>query len=184
MRKTNKYKYLLEDIEKSLEDPIYGVCQNYSLDKCEDYYNKHVMEWGAGICIWNPAAAYEVEIIEMNDVCDIASAGRQAANLVASLKDAPFFKEVWYSVKQNEIVVHWFRLKTFDEWLEKGIKDALKDTYEDKYSNAKILLANQEKEWFEWRNIEEDIKEVKRILYDRAEDPKEEKTVTVLQLKI
>lgn len=186
MKKPSKYKNLLEDIEKSLEDPVYGVAQNFSLDKSEEFYNQWVRAWNK----WftkkhqNPAIAHEKELIPYNDLNDLTQAAKEANILMDNLCRNPFYANVDYKIQSKCIEVHRNRLRLFEEWLDKGLRAALNDSYINKYNNVKLLLSHQEQEWFEWRNIEEDIKEVKRILYDRAEDPKEEKTVTVLQLKI
>lgn len=214
---TQQEKNILEDVKKSIEDPVYWVSLNYSLEKCEEYYDKRVKQWDN----WdsnpysNQWAKREEEVIPFNDLLDLPDAVKQAKTLMNNLKEKDWVKKVNYEVKPNSIVVTWYRLKTFDEWLENGLEDALEKANRDIYADARLYLHNKcGIDWyiwdeeiaafasglinldtlkflhtryptkrFEWRDMKEDIKELKRILYDKAEVPEKEIKVAVLTFK-
>lgn len=212
---TQKEKNILEDVKKSIEDPVYGVSLNYSLEKCEEYYDKRVRQWNNGDInpYSNVVVKKEEEVIPFNDLLELPEAVKQAKTLIDNLENMDWVKKPSYEVLPKAIVVKWFRLKTFDEWLEDGLKDALEKASMNVYADARLYLHNKcGIEWyiwdeeiaafssglinfdtlkflhtkhptqkFEWRNMDEDIKELKRILYDKFE--KVEKDVTVLTLK-
>lgn len=55
----------------------------------------------------------------------------------------PHVDEEWYMVGDNEVVVMWSRLKTFDEWLNQWLKDALCNAIRDPYEKARDLLCEK-----------------------------------------
>lgn len=213
---TQEEKNILEDVKKSLEDPVYGVALNYSLEKCEEYYDKRVKQWNN----WNidpytnPGVKKEEEVIKFNDLADLPRAIEEAKNLLSNLDNMDWVKKARYDVLPHSIRVTRVRLKTFDEWLEEGLKDALERAYTNICADARIYLHNkcglgwyvwdreieafatglidydalkflhnsQPVKEFEWRDVKNDVQELKRILYDRAEKPT--KDVTVLTLKM
>lgn len=142
---TQKEKNILEDVKKSIEDPVYGVSLNYSLEKCEEYYDKRVRQWNNGDI--NPhsnvVVKKEEEVIPYNDLLDLPEAVVQARNLINNLKELERVKKVDYEVQHKAIVVSWRRLKTFEERLEDGLKDALEKASMNVYADARLYLHNK-----------------------------------------
>lgn len=121
MRKTN----LLEDVQKSMTDPVYDICKNFSLEKSKTYYAQWADQWAAGNYLQNPAVKKEEVSFPFTDLHEAANQCCQANNMYLNLKQQDFNRWVdWYVYWQN-IVVSWYRLKTFNEWLHNGLKDAL-----------------------------------------------------------
>lgn len=216
---TQEEKNILEDVKKSIGDPVYGVSLNYNLDTCEEFYNKRVKQWNNGDTkpSSNPWVTREEERIPYSDLLDLPDAVKQAKTLIENLKEKDWIKNIEYEVLPKAIVVHWNRLKTFDEWLEEGLGDALRKAYTNVFNDARLYLHNKcwvdgyiwDEEiaalnsWlinldtfkflhsrhpsksFEWRNTEEDIKALKKLLYEKFNkgEVKWEKTI-VLTLKI
>ena len=60
-----------------------------------------------------------------------------------NLKEQDFNKWVdWYIYWQNVVVV-WYRLKTFDEWLRKGLVEALTSAYQTPEEWVRLLLEKE-----------------------------------------
>ncbi len=209
MRK--KENSLLEDVQKCMVDPIYDICKNFSLEKSKEWYDKRVKQWDEGNYRNNPVAKEESVSFDFGSLSEMGLVSIQAHNLYTNLKKESFNKGVnWYIYGQN-VVVNWYRLKTFDEWLHDGLKDALSQHYERpedgirKMLNEKIGGYSQNVdihmfvEWkideetlarlatyepcqsIEGRDLEKDIEEATKILL-WMEDKKGD--VTVLTLKV
>jgi len=202
---------MLEDVQKCMVDPIYDICKNFSLQKSREGYEKRVKQWESGWYKNNPAAAEETVSFPFTSLSEMGLVSIQAHNLYTNLKTKDFNKWVdWYVYWQN-VVVSWHRLKTFDEWLHDGIKDALTIHYKSPEDWVRRLL-NREWGWYyqndaihlfaEWkideeslkrlghyepaqaindRDIEKDIKEATKALKDMEDC---NKNVTVLTLKM
>lgn len=207
MKKTN----LLEDVQKCMVDPIYDIIQNFSLEKSREGYEKRVKQWESGWYTNNPAAKEESVSFDFGSLSEMGLISIQAHNLYTNLKKESFNKGVdWYIYWQN-IVVSWYRLKTFDEWLHDGLKDALTIHYKSPEDGIRRML-NRELGWYyqndaihlfaEWkideeilerlghyeppqaiegRDLENDIEEAIKALKDIEES---NKNVTVLKLKM
>lgn len=207
MKKTN----LLEDVQKCMVDPIYDICKNFSLEKSKEWYDKRVKQWDEGNYQYNPVAKEESVSFDFGSLSEMGLISIQAHNLYTNLKKESFNKGVgWYIYWQN-IVVSWYRLKTFDEWLHDGLKDALTIHYKSPEDGIRKML-NRELGWYyqndaihlfaEWkideeilerlghheppqaiegRDLENDIEEAIKALKDIEEN---NKNVTVLKLKM
>ena len=191
---------MLEDVQKCMVDPIYDICKNFSLQKSREGYEKRVKQWESGWYANNPAAAEETVTFPFASLSEMGLVSIQAHNLYVNLKKESFNKWVdWYVYGQN-IVVSWHRLKTFDEWLHDGIKDALTIHYKSPEDGIRRML-NREWGWYyqndaihlfaEWkideeslkrlghyeaaqaiegRDIEKDIEDATKALYDLEEN--------------
>ena len=191
---------MLEDVQKCMVDPIYDICKNFSLQKSREGYEKRVKQWESGWYTNNPAAKEESVNFDFASLSELGLFSIQAHNLYVNLKKESFNKWVdWYIYGQN-IVVSWYRLKTFDEWLHDGIKDALTIHYKSPEDGVRRML-NREWGWYyqndaihlfaEWkideeslkrlghyepaqaiegRDIEKDIEDATRALYDLEEN--------------
>lgn len=196
----NPENNILEDVQKCMVDPIYDICKNFSLQKSREGYEKRVKQWESGWYTNNPAAAEETVTFPFTSLSEMGLLSIQAHNLYVNLKKESFNKWVdWYVYGQN-IVVSWYRLKTFDEWLHDGLKDALTIHYKSPEDGVRRML-NREWGWYyqndaihlfaEWkideeslkrlghyepaqaiegRDIEKDIEDATRALYDLEEN--------------
>lgn len=120
-----EYYNLKEDINKCLTDPVFDILQNFSLEESEEWYEKRKKQWDSWNYKQNPAVKKEEVSFDFSSLSELWLMTTQAHNLYVNLKKEEFNKWVdWYIYGQN-IVVIWYRLKTFDEWLHDGLKDAL-----------------------------------------------------------
>lgn len=202
---------LLEDVKKCMTDPIYDIIQNFSLEKSREGYKKRVKQWESGWYSNNPAAKEETVSFPFTSLSEMGLVSIQAHNLYVNLKKESFNKWVdWYVYGQN-IVVSWYRLKTFDEWLHDGIKDAIIQASDNPEDGVRLLLEKKLGGWVyhnttihlfaEWVIDEEtlkrlwtyekyqsikgrDIEEDIEQAKKALEDMKENNNVTVLTLKM
>lgn len=177
MRKTNE---TLELCQKIMVDPIVDILENFSLEKSREYYEKWSKQWNMGDRFQNPADMHEEVSFPFDSLSALWLMSIEAHNLYTNVKSKEFFKWAdWYMYWQN-IVVSWHRLKTFDEWLHDGLKDAITQHYKEPeksiqkvlreklgswwYSNTDMHL------WLEWKIDDETLirlgqyEESKRIL--------------------
>lgn len=206
----NPKSNLLEDIQKCMTDPVYDICKNFSLEKSKEWYEKRVKQWESGSFRQNPAVKKEEISFDFTDLFELEWNAWQARNLYNNLKKETFNKWVdWYIYWQN-IVVSWYRLKTFDEWLHDWLKDALFMAYQTPEDGARKIIERELWDWMysngavhlfiEWIITEDILKrlgqyekyqEIKwRDIEEDIEQAKkaledmEENNVTVLKLKI
>lgn len=138
---------LLEDVQKCMVDPVSNILQNFSLEKSEEYYNNWVFKWGCGDFRWNPAVKLEEERIEYDGLVDLPTKSAEAHNLCINLKSKEYNKGVEWHVDDQFILVVWYRLKTFDEWLHDGLAVALTQAYNCPEEGAKMII---ERELWKW----------------------------------
>ena len=207
MRKTN----LLEDVQKSMTDPIYDIIQNFSLDKSKTYYTKWADQWAMGDYLQNPADKLEAVSFTFVNLDDLSLKSIEAQNTYINMKRQDYIKGCEWEIYWQNIVVSWHRLKTFDEWLHDGLKDALTIHYKCPEDGVRKILVKkfgwyasnvdihlftewkideeilerlshyEESQSIEGRDIEKDIEEAKKALEDMEEC---NKNVTVLKLKM
>lgn len=138
---------LLEDVQKCLTDPVYGVAHNFSLAKSREYYAKWEKAWNNWNYKQNPAVKLEEVSFDFGSLSELWLMATQAHNMYVNLKREDFNKWVdWYIYWQN-IVVSWYRLKTFDEWLHDWLKDALYNASQTPEDWARILLERELGKW-------------------------------------
>lgn len=159
---------LLEDVKKCMTDPVSDILLNFSLEKSRKGYEDRKKQWESGSFRNNPAVKKEEVSFAFADLYEAANQCCQAHNMYNNLKEQDFNKWVdWYMCGQN-IVVSWYRLKSFDEWLHDWLKDALimaidcpedwarmvieKELGEGKYTNAAIHM------YVEWKIDNETLK--------------------------
>lgn len=121
MRKKDK---LVEDVRECLVNPVFDVSQNFSLEKSKQYYTIYSKQWEEG-SYKNPANKREEVVFDYSDLEEMSRQSIQAHNLITNLEKESFIKNPHYFVRWETIVVAWDRLKTFDEWLNDGLEDAL-----------------------------------------------------------
>lgn len=141
--KKNSHKNLVEDVKKTLTDPIYNVTHNFSVEKSREYYDGWAKEFCDGLVKGNPAIEEEFEVFEYNTLEELQDVIVEAKWLLKALYEMPHVDEEWYMVGDNEVVVMWSRLKTFDEWLNQWLKDALCNAIRDPYEKARDLLCEK-----------------------------------------
>jgi len=179
---------LLEDVKKCMTDPISDVLLNFSLEKSRKGYEDRKKQWESGSFRQNPAVKKEEVSFAFADLYEGANQFCQANNMYNNLKKEDFNKWVdWYMRGQN-IVVSWYRLKSFDEWLHDWLKDALimaiecpedwarmvieKGLGEGKYTNTAIHM------YIEWKINNETLKRLWQYeKYQRMEDRDIEKDI-------
>lgn len=206
----NPKSNLLEDVQKCMTDPIYDICKNFSLQKSREGYEKRVKQWESGNYKQNPAVKKEEVSFEFANLDDLSLKSIEAQNTFINLKREDFNKWVdWYIYGQN-VVVEWYRLKTFDEWLHDWLKDALFMACQTPEDGARKIIERELWNWMysngavhlfiEWIITEDVLKrlgqyekyqEIKwRDIEEDIEQAKkalkdmEENNVTVLKLKI
>lgn len=205
---------LLEKVQKCMTDPVYDLSQNFSLEKSREYYNKWVEEWNEWHYEWNPAAKVESETFSFEDLKWMACASSQAMIFYDNIKNVEFVKEAEWFITNDGVVVDWYRLKTFSEWLTEWITDALMQAYRTPENAVRKILEKELGKGFyenteihlfvEWKIDEEtlkrlwtyekyqpiegrDVKEdIKEVLKNMWVDIEEttEKEVEVLTLKM
>lgn len=179
---------LLEDVKKCMTDPISDILLNFSLEKSRKGYEDRKKQWESGSFRNNPAVEKEEVSFEFISLLELEANANQARNLYNNLKKEDFNKWVdWYMRGQN-IVVSWYRLKTFDEWLHDWLKDALvmaidcpedwarmvieKELGEGKYTNTAIHM------YIEWKIDNETLKRLWQYeKYQHMEDRDVEKDI-------
>lgn len=134
---------LLEDVKKCMTDPVSDLLLNFSLEKSKEWYEKREKQWDSWSYRQNPAAKKEEVSFDFTDLFELEWNAWQARNLYNNLKKEDFNKWVdWYIYWQN-IVVSWYRLKTFDEWLHDWIKEALTMAYNSPEDWARMIIERQ-----------------------------------------
>ena len=138
---------LLEDVKKCMTDPISDLLLNFSLEKSKEWYEKREKQWDSWSFRQNPAVKKEEVSFDFTDLFELEWNAWQARNLYNNLKKEDFNKWVdWYIYWQN-IVVSWYRLKTFDEWLHDWIKEALILAYQFPEDGTRKVLERELGEW-------------------------------------
>ena len=121
---------LLNSVQECLVNPIHSIKENFSKSKSLEFYEKWAKQWESWNYKQNPAVKKEEVSFDFGSLFELEWNAWQARNLYNNLKKEEFNKWVdWYIYGQN-IVVIWYRLKTFDEWLHDGLKDAIIMTYD------------------------------------------------------
>ena len=179
---------LLEDVKKCMTDPVSDILLNFSLEKSRKGYEDRKKQWENGSFRNNPAVKKEEVSFDFGSLSELWLVSVQAYNLYTNLKKEDFNKWVdWYMRGQN-IVVSWYRLKTFDEWLHDWLKDALimaigcpedwarmvieKWLGEGKYTNTAIHM------YIEWKINNETLKRLWQYeKYQHMEDRDVEKDI-------
>lgn len=134
---------LLEDVKKCMTDPISDLLLNFSLEKSREWYEKRKKQWDSWGYRQNPAVKKEEISFDFGDLFELEWNAWQARNLYNNLKKEDFNKWVdWYIYWQN-IVVSWYRLKTFDEWLHDWIKEALILAYQFPEDGSRKVLERE-----------------------------------------
>lgn len=138
---------LLEDVKKCMTDPVSDLLLNFSLEKSKEWYEKREKQWDSWSYRQNPAVKKEEVSFDFTDLFELEWNAWQARNLYNNLKKEDFNKWVdWYIYWQN-IVVSWYRLKTFDEWLHDWIKEALTMAYNSPEDGARKVIEKELGEW-------------------------------------
>lgn len=179
---------LLEDVKKCMTDPVSDILLNFSIEKSRKGYEDRKKQWESGSFRDNPAVKKEEVSFDFGSLSELWLMAVQAHNLYTNLKKEDFNKWVdWYMYGQN-IVVSWYRLKTFDEWLHDWLKDALimaiecpedwarmvieKELGEGKYTNTAIHM------YIEWKINDETLKRLWQYeKYQHMEDRDIEKDI-------
>lgn len=122
----NPENNLREDVKQCLSDPVFDIIKNFSLQKSRKYYSKWEEAWEKWCYTNNPAAKKEAEEFEYKWLDELERASREARVFFYNIREkATYFKNVSRELEYDKIVVRRVRLKTFDEWLHDGLKDAL-----------------------------------------------------------
>jgi len=138
---------LLEDVKKCMTDPVSDLLLNFSLEKSKEWYEKREKQRDSWSYRQNPAVKKEEVSFDFGDLFELEWNAWQARNLYNNLKKEDFNKWVdWYIYWQN-IVVSWYRLKTFDEWLHDWIKEALTMAYNSPEDGARKVIEKELGEW-------------------------------------
>lgn len=134
---------LLEDVKKCMTDPISDLLLNFSLEKSREWYEKRKKQWDSWGYRQNPVSKKEEFSFDFGSLLELEWNASLARNLYNNLKKEDFNKWVdWYIYWQN-IVVSWYRLKTFDEWLHDWIKEALILAYQFPEDGTRKVLERE-----------------------------------------
>lgn len=159
---------LLEDVKKCMADPISDILLNFSIEKSREGYNERVKQWESWSFRQNPAVKKEEIGFDFGSLSELWLVTTQAHNLYVNLKREDFNKWVDWHIYWQNIVVSWYRLKSFDEWLHDWLKDAIimacdcpedwarmvleRQLWEGKYTNTAIHM------YVEWKIDNETLK--------------------------
>lgn len=139
---------LLEDVKKCLTDPIYNITQNFSLQKSREYYNKWAKQWEMWDYNLNLANKVEELHFPFTNLDELAIKSIEAQNVYTNLKKEDYIKWCSWCVYWQDVVVRWNRLKTFEEWLYDGLKDALKSFYKEPEWGVRKMLIEKLGKWY------------------------------------
>lgn len=179
---------LLEDVKKCMTDPVSDILLNFSIEKSRKGYEDRKKQWESGSFRNNPVVKKEEVSFEFADLFELEWNTSQARNLYNNLKKEDFNKWVDWYIRGQNIVVIWYRLKSFDEWLHDWLKDALimatecpedwarmiieRKLGEGKYTNTAIHM------YIEWKIDNETLKRLWQYeRYQRIEDRDVEKDI-------
>lgn len=179
---------LLEDVKKCMTDPVSDILLNFSLEKSRKGYEDRKKQWECGSFRDNPAVKNEEVSFDFGSLSELWLVSVQAHNLYTNLKKENFNKWVDWHMRGQNIVVSWYRLKSFDEWLHDWLKDALvmaidcpedwarmvieRELGEGKYTNAAIHM------YVEWKIDNETLKRLWQYeRYQHIEDRDIEKDI-------
>lgn len=143
MKVKNAHKNLVEDVKKTLTDPIYNVTHNFSLEKSREFYDMWVGQFDLWYVEFNPAVTEEFEVFEYDTLEELQDIIVEAKGLLKALIEMPHTAKEWYMVGDNEVVVTWLRLKTYDEWLDDWLEDALYNAISNPYGKASEMLEDK-----------------------------------------
>lgn len=199
---------LLNSVRQCLAEPVLSIKQNFSLEKSKLHYEKRVKQWDNWNYKQNPAAKLCKETFSYANLKELSKVSEQANNLFINLTDLSFVKGIdWYTHGQN-IVVIWYRLKTFDEWLHDWLYEALVMARDCPEDWARMIIERELGEWHytntqvhmfaEWKIDEETLKrlwhyetyrpvewlDIEKAIDRCKELLEEEKEITVLTFKI
>lgn len=165
MKTTNS---LLNSVRQCLAEPVYDVQKNFSLEKSKGWYEKRKKQWDSWGYKQNPAVKKEEVSFDFGSLSELWLMTTQAHNLYVNLKKEDFNKWVDWCIYWQNIVVSWYRLKSFDEWLHDWLKDAIimacdcpedwarmiieRELWEGRYTNTAIHM------YAEWKIDEETLK--------------------------
>ena len=138
---------LLEDVKKCLTDPVSDILQNFSLEKSRFYYDKWAKQWAAGDYRFNPADKKEEVRFEFSSLDELTTKSIEAHNTFVNVKKQDFFTWCDWYVFWQEVVVEWHRLKSFDEWLHDGLRDALIMAYQCPEDAARKVIEKKHWKW-------------------------------------
>lgn len=198
---------LFRSVNECLTNPVSDILQNFSLEKSKTYYEKWAKQWNAGDYKSNPANKVEEVSFAFASLSELSWNATQAQNLYNNLKKEEFNRGVEWYIYGHNVVVQRNRLKSFDEWLHDGLKDALIMAYDCPEDWARKIIERKLWAWnytntqvhmfAEWKINKEKLKRLWhyekyqviewRNLEEDIEEAKkklEESNVTVLKLKM
>lgn len=143
MKVKNAHKNLVEDVKKTFTDPIYNVTHNFSLEKSREFYDMWVAQFNKWYVEFNPAVTEEFEVFEYDTLEELQDIIVEAKGLLKALIGMPHTAKEWYMVWDSEVIITWLRLKTYDEWLELWLWDALSNALLYPYEKAKKILKDK-----------------------------------------
>lgn len=143
MKVKNAHKNLVEDVKKTLTDPIYNVTHNFSLEKSREFYDMWVAQFNKWYVEFNPAVTEEFEVFEYDTLEELQDIIVEAKGLLNVLIDMPHTDKEWYMVGDGEVVITWLRLKTYDEWLDDWLEDALYNAISNPYGKSSEMLEDK-----------------------------------------
>lgn len=138
---------LLEDVKKCMVDPVSDLLLNFSLEKSKERYEKREKQWESWSFRQNPAVKKEEVSFDFGSLSELWLMTTQAHNLYVNLKKEEFNKWVDRYIYGQNIVVSWYRLKSFDEWLHDWIKEALTMAYSSPEDGARKVIEKELGEW-------------------------------------
>lgn len=144
---------LLEDVQKSMVDPVYDILQNFSLEKSKEHYEKRAKQWNMWDFRLNLANKEEQEVFPFTTLTELAEQSVEAQNLFDHLRKEDFFRGCEWAVYWQNVVVRWNRLKTFDEWLWDWLKDAITLHYKEPEEWARKIIERKLGKWY-YGNVE------------------------------
>lgn len=134
---------LLNSVRQCLAEPVFDIQKNFSLEKSKLHYEKRVKQWDNWNYKQNPAAKLTKEAFPYANLKEMSKVAEEAHSLCVNLKDMSFVKGVDWGTYGQNIVVSWYRLKTFEEWLHDGLKDALIMACDCPEDGARMILESE-----------------------------------------
>lgn len=138
---------LLNSVRQCLTEPTFDIQENFSLEKSKLHYEKRVKQWDNWNYKQNPAAKLTKEAFPYANLKEMSKVAEEAHSLCVNLNDMSFVKGIDWGTYGQNIVVFWYRLKTYGEWLHDWLKDAIIMAHDCPEDWARMII---ERELWEW----------------------------------
>lgn len=141
---------LLKKCQECMVNPVADIVENFSLEKSKTFYEKYSEQWNNWNYKQNPVDKTERIEFPFTTLSELSIVAIEAHNLFVNMEKADFIRGLNWRLYGHNVIVWWHRLKTFDEWLHDGLKDALTMHYKDPEQGVRKILEKERWGWLYW----------------------------------